>query len=134
MMQEGISVDQIQFGKRLLSGSVAIIQVCVLLEFLSYISIYWSLTEQNKSFIKIVQDDVLKKRAKKNIITLTGQALTFIVELTYSMFAQLLIHYGPELGVFVSGVLPCGLIVTMAAYTTTQILSSPELRRFIQLK
>ena len=132
MRQEGFSEDQIQYGKRALSVSIALGQVCILLEFLCYFVIYWSLRKQDKSFFKIVQDDILKKRAKKNTITFTGQAIAFIVEVTYTMLMQLLIHFGSVGGFFEPGALPCALMVTMAAITSAQVLASPELRRFIQ--
>ena len=129
---EGVSDEEIQFGKRILSGAIGILQICIIIEFLCYIIIFKGLQKQDKSFIKIIQEDVLKKRLKKNTITLTGQAFGFIVELMYSILAQLLLHFGPQIGVYVSGLLPCALIVTMAAYTSAQIISSPELRRFLQ--
>ena len=132
MRQDGVLEDQIQYGKRALSVSIALGQVCILLEFLCYFVIYWSLRKQDKSFFKIVQDDILKKRAKKNTITFTGQAIAFIVEVTYTMLMQLLIHFGSVGGFFEPGALPCALMVTMAAITSAQVLASPELRRFIQ--
>ena len=120
MRQEGFSEDQIQYGKRALSVSIALGQVCILLEFLCYFVIYWSLRKQDKSFFKIVQDDILKKRAKKNTITFTGQAIAFIVEVTYTMLMQLLIHFGSVGGFFEPGALPCALMVAMAAITSAQ--------------
>ena len=132
MRQDGVLEDQIKYGKRALSVSIALGQVCILLEFLCYFVIYWSLRKQDKSFFKIVQDDILKKRAKKNTITFTGQAIAFIVEVTYTMLMQLLIHFGSVGGFFEPGALPCALMVTMAAITSAQVLASPELRRFIQ--
>ena len=115
-----------------MSGAVATLQVCIPLELLCYIVIYWTLRQKNKSLVNIVQDDVLEYRAKKNAITLTGQALAFVIELTYSILAQVLIHFGPAIGVFEPGATPCALIVAMAAVTSGQILASPELRRLIQ--
>ena len=54
--------------------------------------------------------------------------MPFVIELTYSMLMQVLIHMGSRLGVFEPGALPCALIVAMAAITSSQ-MASPELRR-----
>ena len=121
------SENRKDFGKQSLHASILLVQILILLEFACYIVLFWSLSKKNKSFFNILQEDILKKRAKKNAITFTGQAITFTLGITYSIIAQLLIHYG-KLG----GAIPCGLLVMMAAATSSQILASPELRRFIQ--
>ena len=130
--RQGISKETIQHGKRIFSSSIVVAQVCPLLELGCYIYIYWSLREKDKSLVEIIQEDVLKKRAKKNAITLTGQALGFVVEMTYMVLVQLLFHLGTLGGFFEPGALPCASLVVMAAITSSQILASPELRRFIQ--
>ena len=118
-------------GKQALQSLILMVQAFIVLELICYMIIYWSLRKQDKSIIKFVQEDVLKKRAKKNAITFTGQVITFIVEVTYSMLMQVLIHYGTVGGFFEPGALPCALMVVMAAIPSSEILTSPELRRFI---
>ena len=132
MRPEGFSDERIHYGKRTLSVAIGIGQACILMEFACYIVIYWSLRKQDRSFFQIVQEDVLKKKAKKNAITFTGQAIAFIVEVTYTVMMQLLLHFGSVGGFFEPGALPCALIVVMAGITSAQVLTSPELRRFIQ--
>ena len=132
MRPEGFSEERIHYGKRTLSVAIGIGQACILMEFACYIVIYWSLRKQDRSFFQIVQEDVLKKKAKKNAITFTGQAIAFIVEVTYTVLMQLLLHFGSVGGFFEPGALPIALMVTMAGITSAQVLSSPELRRFIQ--
>ena len=132
MRPEGFSDERIYYGKRILSVAVGMGQACILMEFACYIAIYWSLREQNRSFFQIVQEDVLKKRAKKNAITLTGQAIAFIVEVTTTIFVQLWLHFGSVGGFVEPGAFPCALIVAMASATSAQVLASPELRRFLQ--
>ena len=133
MRQEGLfDANRVHMGKRAITVCIALGQACVLMEFVSYIVIYWNLREKNKSFFQIVQQDVLKTRAKKNAITFTGQAIAFIFEVTYTMLVQLLLHFGSVGGFFEPGALPCALMVTMAGITSAQVLASPELRRFIQ--
>ena len=132
MRPEGFSEERIHYGKRTLSVAIGIGQACILMEFACYIVIYWSLRKQDRSFFQIVQEDILKKKAKKNAITFTGQAIAFIVEVTYTVLMQLLLHFGSVGGFFEPGALPCALIVVMAGITSAHVLASPELRRFIQ--
>ena len=134
MKSEGFSNERIPIhaGKHAISVAIGIGQACILMEFACYIAIYWSLRERNRSFFQIVQEDILKKRAKKNAITFTGQAIAFIVEVTYTVLMQVLLHFGSVGGFFEPGALPCALIVVMAGITSAQVLASPELRRFIQ--
>ena len=119
-------------GKSLLHASILFGQSFIILEFICYLVLFFSLREQNKSFFKILQSDVLEKRAKKNAITFTGQALTFVIEVAFSVLMQVLIHFGKVGGFFEPAALPCANIGLMAAITSFQVLSSPELRRFFQ--
>ena len=116
-------------GKSLLHASILFGQSFIILEFICYLVLFFSLREQNKSFINIVQEDVLKARTKKNTITLSGQAITFLVEVTFSILLQISVHF-----VFGLGALTVAGLVATGAITASQILSSPELRRFVQEK
>ena len=126
------SEERKDFGKQSLHASILLVQTFIILEFACYIVLFCSLRKKNKSLFNIVQEDVLKKRAKKNAITFTGQAISFTIEVTYSILLQLCIHYGNVGGFFEPGAVPCALLIMMAAVTSSQILASPELRRFIQ--
>ena len=126
------SENRKDFGKQSLHASILLVQILILLEFACYIVLFCSLSKKNKSLFNILQEDIFKKKAKKNAITFTGQAITFTIEVTYTIIAQLLIHYGKVGGFFEHGAIPCALLVMMAAVTSSQILTTPELRRFIQ--
>ena len=126
------SENRKDFGKESLHASILLVQTFIILEFACYIVLFCSLRKKNKSLFNILQEDILKKRAKKNAITFTGQAITFTIEVTITIIAQLLIHYGKVGGFFEHGAIPCALLVMMAAVTSSQILATPELRRFIQ--
>jgi len=124
--------QEIQYGKEIIHAVILFAQSFVILEFVCYLVIYRSLGEKNKSLLNIVQEDVLRTRAKKNTITLTGQAITFVVEVTYSILMQVMLHFGTLGGFFEPGALPCFAVFVMGAVTASQVLSSPELRRFVQ--
>ena len=126
------SENRKDFGKESLHASILLVQTLIILEFACYIVLFCSLRKKNKSLFNILQEDIFKKKAKKNAITFTGQAITFTIEVTITIIAQLLIHYGKVGGFFEHGAIPCALLVMMAAVTSSQILTTPELRRFIQ--
>ena len=124
--------QEIQYGKGISHAIILFAQSFVVLEFVCYLVIYRSLGEKNKTLLNIVQEDVLRARAKKNMITLTGQALTFVVEVTYSILMQVVLHFGTLGGFFGPGALPCFALGAMGAISASQVLASPELRRFVQ--
>ena len=130
MIQEGISDETIQIGKQWLSLSIAIGQAFMVMEMICYVLLFQSLKDQNQSFYKIVQESILKKRAKKNTITFLGQAIIFVLELIYSVLMHIMINFGGFDGLFEPAAIPCAQLVLMAGSTATQIMTSPELRRF----
>ena len=132
MRQEGISEERIQYGKHLLALSIMGGQVFVFLEFICYIFLFLELRTRNKSLIEILKEDIVKKRAKKNAMTFVGQFITFLIEVAFTILMQVLIYVGKVGGFFEPGALPCAMVVTMAGITSSQILASPELRRFVQ--
>ena len=130
MKHEGLKEDQIDLGRKILTSVLAFGQAMVIVEFVCYLFLFQSLLEHNKSLFKMVQEDILKKRAKKNTITFTGQVITFAIEVLYTILMQVLINFGTIGGFFEAGAIPCALLLPMAAVTVTQIMTSPELRRF----
>ena len=70
MRPEGFSDERIHYGKRTLSVAIGMGQACILMEFACYIVIYLSLREQNRSFFQIVQEDILKKKKPKRMLSL----------------------------------------------------------------
>ena len=130
MKSEGLSSERIpiHYGKIAISVAIGIGQALILMEFVCYIAIYLSMRERNKSFFQIIQEDILKKRVQTNAITFTGQAIAFIVEITYSIMLQILLHFGSVGGFFEPAALPIVLLVTMAGITSAQVLASPELK------
>ena len=74
---------------------------------------------QNKNSLGI-SIDKLYKRQRKNVITLSGQAFTFVVEFVICVLLHFATHEP----------LPVGQILIVFSY----IVTSPELRRFYLCK
>lgn len=128
-----MTTEEKENGKRAMFAAILLPQSFVALEFICYLVIYWSLSRTNQSLSNVVQKDVLKNRAKRNTITLTGQTITFIVEVLYGVLLQVLIHFGKVSGFLGPGDVPAtAMVAMMAMVTASQVLSSPELRRFLR--
>ena len=77
--------------------------------------------------------NLFQVRSRKNAITLVGQSISFVVEVTYGILMQFLTHSRSN-GILEPAALPCVLMIAIAIITWTQILTSPELRRNIGMK
>ena len=77
--------------------------------------------------------DTIKKRKKQNVITLSGQSVSFVVETIAVTIGQLLIffHKSSHDSQFPDGSLASSFIIPFSAtLTITFFVASPELRRF----
>ena len=69
------------------------------------------------------------KKDQKNVITLLGQVATFVVEITFSIYA--VIHTS-DIIVVDSSVMPINQIVASTVASIIQLLTSHEIRRFLR--
>ena len=116
-------------GKNVLMGVIFIIQTLICTEVTMYLVIFWGLHKQNKFHTRGLSLETIKHRNKKNAITLSGQVLSFVVELCTSIIAQLLI-IDNSFGIFEPAALTCWIIVITSTVSVLQFMTSPELRRF----
>ena len=130
LMFEGIPASQLSDGQFMLNLVLLSAQTLIILELACYIYLFLFLKKQNQSLIKVLQEDILRKRSKKNTITLIGSSITFAIELFYANLMPILINFGKIAGFFEPAAIPCALICIMALTTMTQILTSPELRKY----
>ena len=116
-------------GKNVLMGVIFIIQTLICTEVTMYLVIFWGLHKQNKFHTRGLSLETIKHRNKKNAITLSGQVLSFVVELCTSIIAQLLIMDN-SFGILEPAALTCWIIVITSTVSVLQFMTSPELRRF----
>ena len=116
-------------GKNVLMGVIFIIQTLICTEVTMYLVIFWGLHKQNKFQTRGLPLETIKHRKKKNAITLTGQVLSFVVELCTSIIAQLLIMDN-SFGILEPAAMTCLVIVITSTVSVLQFMTSPELRRF----
>ena len=86
----------ISFGKQIHSCGVFVIQMFIIAEFIMYIILFKEFYEHNKELQNKnslgISVDKLFKRQKKNVITLSGQCFTFVIEIVITLVAQFAIH------------------------------------------
>lgn len=131
-LYHGSSLEDISFGLKFTSSIVAVGQIVILIEFIIYVYLYVLQYRHNKLMAShgIVAIDVIAKRHRKNVITMSSQALTFAYEWISSIVVQVLIHSKIELFDNASSIYIFFLILTEALISIFHFWSSPELRRF----
>ena len=78
------SSDKWIYEKRILSfGLVGLGIMFVLAELGIYVSIYQYLIRHDKTMELVLSQDLVKKRQKKNVITLAGHSLAFVLETSF---------------------------------------------------
>ena len=112
-------------------------QMFVLVEMSIYIILFRHFYTHNVLLKKEKQGlglhpDTIKKRKKQNVITLSGQSVSFVVETIAVTIGQLLIFFHKSHdSQFPDGSLASSFIIPFSAtLTVTFFVASPELRRF----
>ena len=119
----------VYMGTRVFLGLVA--RSCILLEFLIYLwMIYhlWKHDEQNFKE-KIITDQMRRTRNHKNVITLRGQVITFLIEIMYSIY---LVFHNAQADFVDASFTSISLIIVSTILSLVQILSSHEMMRFVK--
>ena len=116
--------EWILIGKQYQNFALIVLQMFIVAEFIMYIILFKDMFDHNKELQNVnslgLSADNLHKRQRKNVITLSGQAFTFVVEFVISVLLHFATHEP----------LPVGQILIVFSYIAT----SPELRRFYLCK
>ena len=73
----------------------------------------------------------IKSRTKKNVITLTGQIISFAFEISIPLICELLLtKFGSNANIIEPAGIPIIIIFGTTLIAVAQFLTSPELRRF----
>ena len=126
------NLGDMKFGKTMKSLALVTGQLLVLFEFLCYLIIVVSifLHDMKLAKIKVIDMKVMKKRTKKNAITLTGHCLSFMVELGYNILILVLYDLDGWIILKYENISILA-IFGWTAITVIQIGTSPEMRRFL---
>ena len=100
-------------------------------EMIIYIRLYYTLWNHDEGMKNKITFDDLRQRKRKNIITLSGQVISFFVEFLVSLviianiFNQNLVD---------ESLLPIVSITSTSVISIAQLWTSHELKRYIQSK
>ena len=127
------NAENVYLGEKMNNIALIMCQLIILFEFLCYLTIMVSIYLHDKKMAqhKVIDTKVMKQRTKKNAITMTGQCLSFMVELGYAMLLLILYNWDGW-GIFKYGNISVLLIFCWTAITLIQIGTSPQIRRFLK--
>ena len=127
------NAEIVRLGEKMNNIALIMCQLIILFEFLCYLTIMVSIYLHDKKMAqhKVIDTKVMKQRTKKNAITMTGQCLSFVVELGYAMLLLILYNWDGW-GIFKYGNISVLLIFCWTAITLIQIGTSPEIRTFLK--
>ena len=122
------------FDKILRARFLLVVQALVLSEFVIYLCILKEQHKHNEKHLleKIINRITFKVRKEKNIITLNGQLCIFTTRLALSILVVITKIF--EIQVLEVSKLPIVVILFTFVITTTEVLSSHEMRRYLKSK
>ena len=123
----GVSLEEINTASSLMFLIVCCVQAIIMAELGIYLLLFYHLYQNNELVKASISEDVLKSRRKRNLITLTGQFATFVVETSVSVVIQIAYITSEEIeGSGISFM----FVSTTALMTICHFWASPELKRF----
>ena len=122
-----------QIGKMARNLALVICQLTILFEFFCYVTIMGSVFMHDRKLAKgkVIDQKVMKQRTKKSAITLTGQFLSFMIEIGYTILLLTPLNDFVGWKVLDYGNRSILVIFCWTAITVVQIGTSPEMRRFL---
>lgn len=128
---QGTPEETIQFGRRLLFTAFFIGECAMVTELIIYVDLFKFQNRHNQQLSKdkIVTPEQIQKRYRKNVITLSGQGLTFLVRIGLTMLAHFLLTVTSNDFIRPAS-FPIWRIIIGSVHEIAYFWSSPELRRF----
>lgn len=114
--------------------SQSIMAFCVLLlsiiELAMYIQIFKALRKKDESMKTSIGKDMFLMRTNRNIISLSGQAFAFGIELIMMIITQIITHTNSTSPYFMPQMTTFNLVIASTILSIGQFLSSPDMRQF----
>lgn len=131
MKYQGTTDETMQTGQVLFHSVILIGQLSMITELIIYVNLFNIQRRHNHNLSRdrTIPQDQIQARHRKNVITLSGQGLTFLVRIFLAMLIHFLIYFRPA-GFIDPASFPMWRIIVGSMYEVTYFLSSPELRRF----
>ena len=123
----GASQEDIQFGFELILFVLYIGFVLILLEIGMYIFLFYHLYKYDQLNLARVSLNTIKYRRKRNVMTLSGQAIAFFLETCMTLIVHFMLKY--EGSIVGTSFFTTYLAFTSAALSMSYFIANPELRR-----
>ena len=96
-----------------------------------YIILYMKIHMNDEAMVGPLPIEKIKLRHKRSAINLTGQIISFMVEMIIVILTQIFLHkVFAQNSIFGITAYPCYLVVSSGINSIAQFVSSPEMRRF----
>lgn len=130
IIKESQGTDQwtIRTGTRIMTSVTFGGQLLFILEMVCYAKIYLELYKNDQRIGKNLTPDDILYRKKRNVITLSGQFMTFLIEILTSILMMVTLMFYKNYMVDASLVAICH-IVSNSFLSMSYVLTSPELKR-----
>ena len=117
--------------KALRNGPQVIGHCLILLELLIYLWIIYHLWKHDKENYqaKIITETMKRERQQKNVITLKGQVLSYVIETSFGIYIS--VHMA-NFAFADASVMPIYLIIMSTAISIVELTTSNEMRRFLR--
>ena len=128
----GSSKWQIEVGHKFTITALFYLQVFIVAEMAIYVFLFYDVYHHNEELKNGnslgLSTDILNQRKQRNVITLVGQFLAFIIEIIgVNLILLVVVYHGTNDFV---GIVPRLKIFGSALLMITYFLTSPELRNF----
>ena len=111
--------------------TVLIYQSIFICELVIYMKLCYSLWKHDQGMKDKISDDDFRLRKKKNIITLTGQVISFFTEFFASLLLILVMHNDLMVN---ASLVPIVRILSATVISISQFWTSHELKRYLKNK
>ena len=96
-----------------------------------YIILYKKIHMNDEAMVGPLPIEKIKLRHQRSAINLTGQIISFVVEMSVALLTQIFLHkVFDQDSTFGITAFPCYIVVTSGINSIAQFVSSPEMRRF----
>ena len=128
MKYSGTSDWTISVGTSFTTTAIIYCMIIILFELIAYIILFKQLHTYNQELESKklgLSKESLSRRKRRNITSFVGEFVSFILEIIYGTFVQLVVVYN-----YFSGFTPILGMVVQSALTIVFFMASPELKRF----
>ena len=110
---------------------IPIIQALFLAEVVIYIKIWYILWKHDQGMKHLLSSKDLQQRKRKNVMTLSGQVISFFIEFIVSLFTLAQVFNNDMAD---PSVMPMVIITSTSVVSMSQLWTSHESKRYIRFK